>query len=436
MIWNIFEYGATIIEACIYSNFMLKFLGTKKYNYKWCFLIILLFDVGITMLFNHFTNFEGALCLIRIGINFILAMFLLNGTMFEKIFAALSLDILALLISFISLKSLGWLSDRTIEEMIEYRGLIRLLNLFITKALLFTATQMLLKLKSNKKYSLSINEWITISVIFLITMSIGLGVFRVNLDMGISSESPLSVGIGLGLISINVLIYILMKRISEKNTENTELLIDKMQNEIYKVQYEGFDKQYSEMRKIRHDMENHLQYVSMLIAQKDYEEANDYISDILKHRLNFGISRIRTGNKVIDTVANMKLIQCKNENINTIVTTGHIETSINDIDMCSLLGNIFDNAIEACRKVDGEKELHFEVIQKKGYINIIMKNTIQSPVLENNPDLSTTKKQKDIHGYGVKNVKDIVKRHNGMVEFFEKDKMFIADIWIPCKDFE
>ena len=227
-----------------------------------------------------------------------------------------------------------------------------------------------------------------------------------------------------------------MKRISEKNTKNTELLIDKMQNEIYKVQYEGFDKQYSEMRKIRHDMENHLQCVSMLIAQKDYEEANDYISDILKHRLNFGISRIRTGNKVIDTVANMKLIQCKNENINTIVTTGHIETSINDIDMCSLLGNIFDNAIEACRKVDGEKELHFEVMQKKGYINIIMKNTIQSPVLENNPDLSTTKKQKDIHGYGVKNVKDIVKRHNGMVEFFEKDKMFIADIWIPCKDFE
>ena len=68
-----------------------------------------------------------------------------------------------------------------------------------------------------------------------------------------------------------------MKRISEKNTENTELLIDKMQNEIYKVQYEGFDKQYSEMRKIRHDMENHLQCVSMLIAQKDYEEANDYI---------------------------------------------------------------------------------------------------------------------------------------------------------------
>ncbi len=104
--------------------------------------------------------------------------------------------------------------------------------------------------------------------------------------------------------------------------------------------------------------------------------------------------------------------------------------------MCSLLGNIFDNAIEACRKVDEASEIYVDIHQRKGYINIIVKNTIQSPILKDNPELRTTKRQKDIHGYGIKAVKDIVERHNGMMELFEQDRLFIADIWIPSNDFE
>lgn len=403
MIWNIFEYAATFVEYMIYADFMLKFLKPKKKQKALlCYLLILGINTALTLTFNHFISYEGILGGLRIIINFLIALFLLKGSLFEKIFVPLSLDICALLISFMTLKSLGWIFHETIEEMIKNRGLIRLLNLFITKALLFVVTRAMLKLKGVNRYSFSFTECTAISIIFVITMLIGLGIFQMDINVGISSETPMTIWIGIGLIAINILTYILMKRISEKNIEKTELIIDKMQNELYRTQFKEAEKKYDEMNKIHHDMKNHLQCISSLLDDKEYEKAENYIADMIKNKLNFEFKQINTGNRVVDAISNAKLTQCIDENILTTVDAGSIEASIDDVDMCSLLGNIFDNAIEACRKVEKNKEIHFEINQKKGYINIIMKNSVQNSVIENNPKFKTTKKHKDIHGYGIK----------------------------------
>lgn len=437
MIWNIFEYAATFVEYMIYADFMLKFLKPKKKQMALlCYLLILGINTALTLTFNHFISYEGILGGLRIIINFLIALFLLKGSLFEKIFVPLSLDICALLISFMTLKSLGWILNETVVEMIQNRGLIRIIILFIAKALLFVVTRAMLKLKGVNRYSFSVTECTAISIIFVITMLIGLGIFHMDINVGISSETPLTIWIGIGLVVINILTYILMKRISEKNIEKTELIIDKMQNELYRTQFEESEKKYDEMNKIRHDMKNHLQCISSLLDDKEYEKAESYVADIIKNKLDFEFKQINTGNRVVDAISNAKLTQCKNENILTTVNAGSIETSIDDVDMCSLLGNIFDNAIEACRKVEKNKEIHFEINQKKGYINIIMKNSIQNSVIENNPKLQTTKKHKDIHGYGIKSVKGIVEKYNGMMELFEQDGFFIADIWVSCEDFE
>lgn len=437
MIWSVFEYAATFVEYMIYADFMLKFLKPKKKQITLlCYLLILGINTVLTLTFNHFISYEGILGGLRIIINFLIALFLLKGSLFEKIFVPLSLDICALLISFMTLKSLGWIFHETIEEMIKNRGLIRLLNLFITKALLFVVTRAMLKLKGVNRYSFSFTECTAISIIFVITMLIGLGIFQMDINVGISSETPITIWIGIGLIAINILTYILMKRISEKNIEKTELIIDKMQNELYRTQFKEAEKKYDEMNKIHHDMKNHLQCISSLLDDKEYEKAENYIADMIKNKLDFEFKQINTGNRVVDAISNAKLTQCIDENILTTVDAGSIEASIDDVDMCSLLGNIFDNAIEACRKVEKNKEIHFEINQKKGYINIIMKNSVQNSVIENNPKFKTTKKHKDIHGYGIKIVKSIVEKYNGMMELFEQDGFFIADIWISCGDFE
>lgn len=437
MIWNFFEYAATFVEYMIYADFMLKFLKPKKKEMTLLYyLLILGINAALTLTFNHFISYEGILGGIRVIINFLIALFSLKGTLFEKIFVPLSLDICALLISFLTLKSLGWVFNETVEEMIKNRGLIRILNLFITKALLFVVTRAMLKLKGVNRYSFSFIECTAISIIFVITMLIGLGIFQMDINAGISSETIMTIWIGIGLIAINVLTYILMKKISEKNIEKTELIIDKMQNELYRMQFEEIQKKYYEMNKIRHDMKNHLQCISSLLDDKEYEKADSYVADMIKNKLDFEFKQISTGNRVVDAISNAKLTQCKNENILTIVKADSIDTSIDNADLCSLIGNIFDNAIEACRKVEKNKEIHFEINQKKGYINIIMKNSVQGSVIETNPEFKTTKKNKNIHGYGIRSVKGIVEKYNGMMELFEQDGFFIVDIWVSCGDFE
>lgn len=434
MIWNIFEYVATLIEYIIYADFMIRFLDVKRSNNpKICYLIIITLNTSLTLTFNYFMSYEGILCLIRIFMNFILALFLLSGTYFEKIFTSMILDISALLISYSSLNLLAFLSGNTIEGIITERGLIRLLNLFITKALLFLITRVILRLKDKKSFRMERSEFLYIIMIFVLTFAIGLGIFRSNLDIGAPSDSPISISIGLGLIFVNVLTYILMKRISDKNAEKEKLLLDNAQNAIYRSQLSEYEKQYEEMRKIRHDMQNHLQCLSGLISQNDSDQAREYIEDILQNKLDFGCNYIKSGNKAVDVIINMKLLQCKKEKISTVVHINKFDTCVNSIDMCALLSNILDNAIEACRNESDEKEIQVEILPRKGYVNIVVKNSIARSILEQNPELLTTKEDKKIHGIGLKSVNDIVKKYDGMYEFFEKNNYFITNIWLPLK---
>lgn len=434
MIWQVFEYIATIIEYIIYADFMINFLDNKdNISKKLCYFIIISLNTALTMTFNYFMNYEGILGAVRIAMNFIIALILLKGTIFEKIFVSIIIDLSTLLISYISLNLLGMLSGNTLEEMIDSRGLIRLLNLFITKVLLFEVTRVILRIKGKKNFSFELSEIFAISFIFTVTLIIGLGVFRANLSSGVSSESLISLIIGIGLIAINVFTYVLMKRISDKNLDRERLLLDKAQSELYFSQLAEYEKQFNEMRKIRHDMKNHLQCLAALVSQNNNKEAKSYIDDIIENKLNFGYDYIKTGNKIVDTVFNMKLFQCKKDNIATTVHINRFDTYVEDTDMCALLSNILDNAIEASRKEAENKEIRIEAMPKKGYVNLIIKNAISYSVLETNPELKTTKTNTLIHGIGMHSVSDIVKKYDGMIDFFEQSNYFIVDIWLPLK---
>ncbi len=227
MIWSVFEYIATIAEYLIYADFMVRFLTPKKKERTiLCYLLIIGVNSALTMTFNHFMSFEGIWAALRICINFVMAIILLKGSVFEKIFVSLIVDICALLISFFIVTLFGLIFNQTSEEIIVNRGLLRLIILFTGRVLQFTATRWLLRIKGNNKYSFSFIECFVISIVFIVTMLIGLGIFQIDLDNNISSETPITILIGVGLIAINILVYILMKIIGKKNIEKSEFIID------------------------------------------------------------------------------------------------------------------------------------------------------------------------------------------------------------------
>ena len=91
--------------------------------------------------------------------------------------------------------------------------------------------------------------------------------------------------------------------------------------------------------------------------------------------------------------------------------------------MIILIGNLLDNAIEECEKIsDGEKEIIIKITKGRFYLNISVKNPTHCPVLKYNPDLVSTKEAKEFHGMGVKSIKNIVAKYDGLINIFCKFK--------------
>ncbi|MDE5738285.1 MAG: GHKL domain-containing protein [Oscillospiraceae bacterium] len=434
MNWEWLELTVTIIEHWIYADFMIRFLKTKSEKMIWLSYILILFSNSImTLVLNHYMIFEGILGMIRIGMNIIFSLILLKGTLFEKLFVSFITDGIVLIINFLTLNVLSRLFGIALIDLVNEQGMLRLLTLFITKFLFYIATRVLINFKQRDQYIFSIVEWISLITVFLITMFIEIEIFNMAYLYDISMQSPTAIGIGIGLITVNILVYILMRRISRTNAEKTALLIDKMQLKVYKSQLTNFEKQYEEMQQIRHDMKNHLQCIYILLQKHENDEAQAYVEDIVQNKLNFGYARVKTGHRIVDIIANTKLAQCSVEQITTTVNINYFELEMDDVDICIILGNLFDNAIEACKDIKGKRFLFFEIVQRKGYVNLVIRNSISDSVLKHNPELRTTKKIKLFHGIGLNSVKNTVSRYGGMIDFYEKNQEFIVDIWIPSK---
>ena len=434
MTWAWIEATITMIENWIYADFMIRFLKPKlEVSTVLSYILILISNSIITLVLNHYMIFEGGLGLIRIIANFVLCYVLLKGTLFEKLFASFITDGMVLIINFLTLNVLSRLFEIGLTDLVNEQGMLRLLTLFVTKFLFYIATRVLIGFKQKDQYQFSTIEWIFLAAVFLITMFIEIEIFHMAYLYDISTQSPAAIGAGSGLIVVNILVYILMRRISRTNAEKTVLLLDKMQMELYRSQLADSEKQYEEMRQIRHDMKNHLQCIALLLQEQESDKAQAYVKDMIRNKLNFGCSGVRTGHRIVDIVANTKLSQCSTEQIAVTIQISPFELTMDDVDICIVLGNLFDNAIEACRNVDGQRTLFFEMVQRKGYVNLVIQNSINKSVLKHNPELRTSKRGKLFHGIGLQSVKNTVHRNGGMIDFYEKNQEFVADVWLPSK---
>ncbi len=95
--------------------------------------------------------------------------------------------------------------------------------------------------------------------------------------------------------------------------------------------------------------------------------------------------------------------------------------------MSILLSNLLDNAIAGCSI--SEPSIELTISRKKSLTYIAVCNSIDSSVLENNPELVTNKADSSDHGFGIKSIKNIVKKYEGSVDFKEDNLKFIAEIW-------
>lgn len=211
---------------------------------------------------------------------------------------------------------------------------------------------------------------------------------------------------------ILIIISLLFNCITKSYYQNTSSLLEKQIN-MQLDYYNKLEKKNSELREFRHDFKNHMLCLQSLIDNHDCEEASQYIQKIT-NRSYSEPAEFYTGNKIADAILADKSALASEINAE-ISFDGEIFDGISAPDICIILSNALDNAIEACAKISHtNKSISVKCIFSKGVqiINISNPTVDTDNITENS--IHTTKDDKDNHGYGLYNIKKTVDMYNGM----------------------
>lgn len=184
-----------------------------------------------------------------------------------------------------------------------------------------------------------------------------------------------------------------------------------------------------QIRRDKHEMKNVYFYIHSLIKSNKMAELEEFVDTKLLHRFD-SIEEYRTGNKLIDLILEQKANETRDYHIQFMVNCSlPSKINIDDGDLCGLLLNLLDNAIDASKKEENG-DIHVNIHVVKNYLTVQIKNKSSVDILKNNPHLFTTKKDQQNHGVGLHVVNSIVNKYNGIFRTSMESGYFVADIML------
>lgn len=202
--------------------------------------------------------------------------------------------------------------------------------------------------------------------------------------------------------------------------------------QLQKNYYEELEQNQKQIRKFRHDMNNHLSVVGYLLQKGELQKARDYFDKISVYMQT--ANRKFCENSVVNAVLNAKYNLMTDAKIDGFF---HISIDkllfIDDVSLCTLFANTLDNAIEACQKIEAPDRRKLELkcrYTENGYFSLELINSkINEIVVQKNQYISD-KEDKSAHGIGISSIRDIVEKYEGTLDISYDDTSFKVVILI------
>lgn len=183
-----------------------------------------------------------------------------------------------------------------------------------------------------------------------------------------------------------------------------------------------------QIRALKHDMKNHTLVILSYLEENRIKEARDYAGEILD-KLNKMYTYVNVGNSLLNYIINNKLSRAKERGMEIKAEIENLAFDYMDsVDFSALLNNLLDNAILGASESQ-DKKLEVQIMAKKGFDIITVKNSIDESVLAKNPEFVSTKEEPG-HGYGMKQIRSIVEKYQGSIDIYEKNNMFTVSIML------
>ena len=215
-------------------------------------------------------------------------------------------------------------------------------------------------------------------------------------------------------------------------TVSVDKRIAKYQSDLVERHGEEVENMYRQTRGWRHDLKTHIQTMKAYLALKQYEELEGYLNGLDQDLENVD-QILKTGNVKIDALLNSKLSLAGNKGIpveaKAVVPA---QLPVSEVDLGIILGNLMDNAMEACLKIE-EKDKRFlrvymDVLKGQLYIYVI--NSTEGRPVRTGKLYLTTKTARD-HGYGLLRVDKVVEKYHGYLDRQSEEGVFATEVLLP-----
>ncbi len=271
---------------------------------------------------------------------------------------------------------------------------------------------------------------LTLAIIINIILVLGTVIIYFNID-----DTKIDINTTIAFIFVVVFLMTLVTmtlifRIEKASRREIETKLKLQQIEMELKQNRDMINITENLRKLRHDMNNHYGLIRNFIYTKDYDGLKEYV-DQLYVDMDMANDVVISENKVLSVILNLKRNQAKEKEIDFQSLIAADKIDMQEKDITSLLGNILDNAIEGAAKSKDKKYIDFSIQKTESGCVISCENSIgEKPVIKRGK-LVTSKNNNSQHGIGTENIKDIVTKYRGEVRFDFDDEMFCVRVVMP-----
>jgi len=179
----------------------------------------------------------------------------------------------------------------------------------------------------------------------------------------------------------------------------------------------------------RHDFNHHLGVIYGLLESGDADKASEYASQLVKTAGNYQ-NLVNVPYPMVRAMLNYKLSAAKEKNIRLKLHVGIPEgLALPEFDLTVILGNLLDNAIEACMTADeSDRYIGFNMFYKPDYLIIQTENPVSGASEPQHSSCVTTKSDAENHGYGLRNIEFLAQKHNGFMKTARENGVFKVDV--------
>ena len=238
--------------------------------------------------------------------------------------------------------------------------------------------------------------------------------------------------------AILLLSYYMLYAVTKEYNSNLQLQAEKLRENTDRIISDFSGANFEELRQLRHDLRNHFAYVGALLDAEKYDEARRYFSS-LSADVAAPLGYIDCGNSVISAIVNFERMRAASGGI-TLVPHLAVPPSLplQDSELCSLLSNLLDNAIDACLETELENPaIDLTVLRQQSYLSITVTNPVSEAVPpEERLRLISTKADRHLHGYGTRIIRRVARAHNGVCRNEIRDGRFIASVMLELREEE